>query len=1014
MEPNAAADDHASPPSAPRASKHSPLRSIAVAVLALGAIGGSGAYIARELPDLLPQPAPAPAPVVSHPAPRRLVGDDPSKHSQFFLFGDQAGQATAIGLSRSGKVHGLDDVIKNYAVDPDQLASFQGLLTREIFRQAVLVAARDGLGLATRDGALGEPMPEAASTPFLDVAAPLRIDNFVVLQIRRGTGPESEALLTQKLVKVNRSHQFDQINLAKLVEAAELLSRTTVPEVLKQVGLAGKPHAWNDRAGVPDPVAKQLDRMAFIDQFAAVRTLHRAIADDGESSERLGALSRGYAHLGLLTGFQWNAMHKVYQARALLYAQRLLAHDPKSPEGLWHRAYAEALAGMHQHALNDLDAAQTRADDPARTDATRPDWVDLTDALCRFDTKSLSKQTGPRGELASLLALLTVEHTRARTATLNAGRAVIARNPECFFAHDAICAASGVASLHSATLAGPEILATIIPRKIAALPDAPEAVKNPETPEALTRALDEAATPKRDHGEPSWGALARNIRETRFIQVWRRLSFMRDLWNVPTNDYWREASPLVADHPLRPFLLSYVFGPTNPASGFPQLAATLDATDLNANAYGLFREAQTAFPENDYIMTYSLTRIHTDSVSREIALDAMYAAEKRLQAVDRLLRVSPYSPAVMAALIETQWGRSKGRLADWEKTAGDHPTYLAALARKYGELGRPDDAERYLVKYIKQSPDLWAVRQLADVYKAKGDLNQWRATLDAFLEQVEDNHLDHARVRVIIADELMKSHKYAEARSYADAAAASWAGWAMECAQRCAEAQHDWKAAEFWVRNMSERYPNSSWPNWLAFCLRTGQGDKAAATAWSRQVADAIIDRVPDNQLVPVAFVRLHDGNLVDAKNILKRVSESGIKDPMVDLMLALTADKAGDAETFEAALSQTKVHSPVKESNPYRLAVMFHESLAGETKGQLGLPTLDAWLQLTSDQGRGNVACLIAWFLTNHDRFDDAKGYWKLAAESSQTYFWLKVLAADTLRERYHETVPTDSDSAT
>src|SRR5581483_1862415 len=39
-----------------------------------------------------------------------------------------------------------------------------GLLYREVLRQAVLLAAREGLGLFTRDQALREPLPEEPAT----------------------------------------------------------------------------------------------------------------------------------------------------------------------------------------------------------------------------------------------------------------------------------------------------------------------------------------------------------------------------------------------------------------------------------------------------------------------------------------------------------------------------------------------------------------------------------------------------------------------------------------------------------------------------------------------------------------------------------------------------------------------------------------------------------------------------------------------------------------------------------
>ena len=85
----------------------------------------------------------------------------------------------------------------------------------------------------------------------------------------------------------------------------------------------GKPVPKEGHGRVPDGVYDRLGRMAFTDQFAAVRALHAAIRTDGPSPSRLAALSRAYANLGLLTEFQWDAASLAYKARAILYAQRL-------------------------------------------------------------------------------------------------------------------------------------------------------------------------------------------------------------------------------------------------------------------------------------------------------------------------------------------------------------------------------------------------------------------------------------------------------------------------------------------------------------------------------------------------------------------------------------------------------------------------------------------------------------------------------------------------------------------
>ena len=97
--------------------------------------------------------------------------------------------------------------------------------------------------------------------------------------------------------------------------------------------------------------------MDIVSQFSAVRELHALIKSQGESPELLGALVRAYANLGVLTEHFWLPDHKVFKARALLYAERLMRRQSGKPWGMWHKAYAEALVGLHCSALADLESA---------------------------------------------------------------------------------------------------------------------------------------------------------------------------------------------------------------------------------------------------------------------------------------------------------------------------------------------------------------------------------------------------------------------------------------------------------------------------------------------------------------------------------------------------------------------------------------------------------------------------------------------------------------------------------
>ena len=141
----------------------------------------------------------------------------------------------------------------------------------------------------------------------------------------------------------------------------------------------------------------------MVDPLVAVRELHAAIRQDGESPARLGALVRGYAHLGVLNEYLWTSAHKVFKARAFLYAQRLIAQDPDSPWGLWHRAYIEALAGLHKRALDDLAEARKLA--RGRGAPKVPAWADTLAAYCHFDLAASREGRGVAGEVRGLAAV---------------------------------------------------------------------------------------------------------------------------------------------------------------------------------------------------------------------------------------------------------------------------------------------------------------------------------------------------------------------------------------------------------------------------------------------------------------------------------------------------------------------------------------------------------------------------------------------------------------------------------
>ncbi len=85
--------------------------------------------------------------------------------------------------------------------------TLQGILARELFRQAILIAARDELGLATRDEVLGDSPPAVAEGgPHVELVTVFRFGPNKPNQalIRRTDGANPEMLFKHDLPGQNR------------------------------------------------------------------------------------------------------------------------------------------------------------------------------------------------------------------------------------------------------------------------------------------------------------------------------------------------------------------------------------------------------------------------------------------------------------------------------------------------------------------------------------------------------------------------------------------------------------------------------------------------------------------------------------------------------------------------------------------------------------------------------------------------------------------------------------------
>ena len=870
-------------------------------------------------------------------------------------------------------------------------------LVREFFRQAVLLSARDELGLATRDAWLGDAMPSGGSNEPFDLVARLK-EPFAV-ELVRGVGPTRTVLASQVLDNsVRVRHGVDYCGL---VAMGESLSRTTYVAALKKAGYRGRANRRDESVPLPAELERLLGEINFLSQFHAVRELHELVRSKGESTALVGGLVRGYANLGVLTEFYWQPAHKVFKARALLYAQRMVARDAASPAALWHRSYAAALAGLHEWALATFEqAGQARQAIAEKSRPPMPQWAQLVGPLCRYDVKELAGHVNDPdlGQLAALLRFLAVDQTGARTWATQTALETLEKIPECYRVHDTLCEYGGVSISHSATLTPVKLAGETIYGRLEPMPGLPDKVSGVIAAKRLAnswlwrrlvrsrqvdftgefiyrRALMDALTasepagaaggkdataaekrtPSADCGEPSWAALGWLIRDLSFVQVCRRAYFQRNIWGVSADDWLAESAPLVEGHPYRPFVQTCAWSKEDQR----EAAARLDKVDISGSdlaAYLLYYHysgdkksdrSKQFYRNEDFVVRDFVKMLSIRSRSRNPNVGFVKWLSQTL------LLMSPHSPMARTELVRFDWESSQSQVAQWEAEAGQYPALLVALAARHTEAGRYADAERSLKAAVKTVPgnvSYW--RQLASVYQLQGQTDRWLATLEEYLQK-PDYGLSHYSVRSEIANYFMNQKQWEKALPYAEGAAESYSGWGLLCAARCYEGLERWNQAEKYCRACSERYEGSSF-EWYYFCRRTGHGDVVAA----RDFAQSFIDKGRNAAYEPgwfdlATFYRLEEQPQKALTAIDQTLSQQKREPSSCDLLWAAAiADLAKDAKKRDARLQQVKTLG-------VKLATEQQKSEQQQNKAKSDKPA-------PADGGASIVADLIALDLTH------------------------------------------------
>lgn len=887
------------------------------------------------------------------------------------------------------------------------------MLSREIVRQAFLIAARHELGARTYDAMLREALPAGLpqATTWNCYADYRAEQNSLFLSIQQRLGGKNQ-------LRHHKQHSVPPGNkIEALVYWCEKESRGLFAEVLK-AQLPGAPPAAAKEDTALD-VEPEFQTLNFLASFDAVRRLHRDLEIHGESHARLAALARGYANLALLTAHLWNGSAQVLQARALLYAERLYRREPKSARALWHRGYVRAIIGRHNTALDDFAAAKQIA---AAEGLAIPPWAALAESFMRYDVAALENPPPGYKPLAAWFYFLAHEGSTASVLMQEISERVIEQSPDAYRAYDlwsrvyipkndAIEKAplalaehlyAGLEKWPDLPAKAREICTQAQRKETTALgefslrPQLTAALRDAGLSSAAAANTDQAAG-EFDNGALGWQALANLIDDLSFVQAARALIEQRGPPEVQAVALW---------HPWRKYL--DMFGDDEAVQKCLKELANFDERRFPFASAVLFRPVKN-YDADLHRKIDSAIFPRSDPVYRDQSRVLVLASEKfHWQIVTEELGLyAPHMPLTMAGWLQVKPAAWQERLPELLKRYRDSPDFVQAVAEN---CVRNKDYAAAIPHYrwlTEKYPDTQHFYALAAAYRHCADEAQWLATMKAQINYIGDNHFAVCCVHHVIALQYMEWHRWDDAAPHAQEALSTGAHWGYTDAGAVAEAREDWTTAEECFKAASENYPE--WPmDWYAFCRRTGHGDLQSARQFVEQAKFKVDAKRNTGFAMQEVYYEVTDRQFERAFERIQPLA--GKTDhPFTHLFAAILADRVENTKERDAYLMRILTTGPLfrwigSDERPIELvllAELIFDDLAAGGRGAIDLAAAEQRVASAYPSVRSAFYMLLGEYLEQHGQGEAAIECWKRAMAVSVLNLDYRMIAGARLAER-------------
>ncbi|MCA9005164.1 MAG: hypothetical protein KDA70_07795 [Planctomycetaceae bacterium] len=726
-----------------------------------------------------------------------------------------------------------------------------GNLAEEIIRQAVYISGRDELQLVTRDASLrGEVrLIENPDTFPVKLRSRIAYSGKVDIELERPFKDKPTAFWESETIELTRESPLES-----LVVKMEALSRTGFVDFMKAAGYTGKAPEWKANSTIPEKTLQQLNEWNLISQYTVIQDMHAAIREEGETPERLSVLIRAYANLGSLTEIYWSTAHKVFKARALLYAERLNFRTNASAWALAHRAYARALTGLHGTALTDIEAIRSAVNVSNANQQAPPEWTGLIEAYCAYQPEVLESavKMDESKPLALYLRMLQADPKGDEKQMLAHTEELLKRDPQCCRAMDRLCEVNALGiqrmvteerldqlwqplyqNLQNANLSHSEkvIVQSMMSSSGSLLGEEQARIKIIATLKS---------SPSTDF-EPSKTTLGQLLQEVTFLHVHRKLQVYAGSLAMNADEMIQRYLPLVQGHPYESYIAAYTSDQMEARAAYKKLLDSYNpreleiiSTPLVANCYYKFN------PESYNRLCFELDK-NIDYIYHDLQLQVRWLTslntpnddERLASAARTLMRVSPHMPETVALNLKINKEYAKEHAAELQDKYDKNALVLTALANYYYAEKNDTKTEEILKLRIALAPDSKSYTFLANLYYDRGETEKWKPTIEKALA-LPSYGLEIPRIHYQLANYHMQKGEWEEAKPHAVQAAASYSGWGLSCAASCYEGLGDLEQSEAFVKACSRRY-ESSVTDWYFWCVRNNTGDLESARRLAEQ-----------------------------------------------------------------------------------------------------------------------------------------------------------------------------------